>query len=61
MLKNDEQVFKVAYIGAIDNNVRDANEADKKYIEEAVDALLSGNAITTSKTKAIGCGIKWKK
>lgn len=61
VLKNDEQVFKVAYIGAIDNNVRDANDADKKYIEEAVDALLAGNTITTSKTKAIGCGIKWKK
>lgn len=52
--------FKVAYIGAIDNNTRDAAAADKKYVEEAVDALLAGKAIPTEKTKAIGCGIKWK-
>jgi peroxiredoxin len=52
--------FKVAYIGAIDNNTRDAAAADKRYVEEAVDALLAGKAIPTEKTKAIGCGIKWK-
>ena len=61
VLKNEDVAFKVAYIGAIDNNVRDAALADKKYIEEAVNALLSGNAVATPKTKAIGCGIKWKK
>jgi len=61
VLKNENNVFKVSYIGAIDNNVRDASAADKKYIEEAVDALLAGGAVTTPKTKAIGCGIKWKK
>lgn len=61
VLKNENKEFKVSYMGAIDNNVRDASSADKKYIEEAVDALLAGNTVTTSKTKAIGCGIKWKK
>ncbi len=52
--------FKVVYIGAIDNNTRDAANADKKYVEEAVEALLAGKTIPTEKTKAIGCGIKWK-
>ena len=52
--------FKVAYIGAIDNNTRDAAAADKKYVEEAIEALLAGKSIPTEKTKAIGCGIKWK-
>lgn len=61
VLKNEEDAFKVAYMGAIDNNVRDASAADKKYIEETVDALLAGKPVTTPKTKAIGCGIKWKK
>jgi hypothetical protein len=50
----------VAYIGAIDNNTRDEASADKKYVEQAVDALLAGKPVPTSKTKAIGCGIKWK-
>lgn len=60
VLKKEGGAFKVAYIGAIDNNTKDANAADKKYVEEAVDALLAGTAVPTEKTKAIGCTIKWK-
>jgi peroxiredoxin len=60
VLKNDAQRFKVAYIGTIDNNSRDASAATKKYVEEAVDALLADKDVPTAKTKAIGCGIKWK-
>lgn len=52
--------FKVAYIGTIDNNSRDASSATKKYVEEAVDALLSGQPVERTNTKAIGCSIKWK-
>ena len=52
--------FKVAYIGTIDNNSRDASSATKKYVEDAVDALLAGQAVPTQNTKAIGCSIKWK-
>lgn len=60
VLKNDNGTFKVAYIGAIDNNTKDAGAADKKYVEEAVNALLKGEEPETTKTKAIGCTIKWK-
>jgi peroxiredoxin len=60
VLKKDGKSFKVAYKGAIDNNTRDAAAADKKYVEEAVNALISGKEVGTSKTKAIGCTIKWR-
>jgi len=60
VLKKDGQNFKVAYIGTIDNNSRDGSAATKKYVEEAVDALLGDKSIPTTRTKAIGCGIKWK-
>jgi len=50
----------VKYIGAIDNNTKDASAADKKYVQDAVDALLEGNEPKTTSTKAIGCTIKWK-
>jgi peroxiredoxin len=60
VLQRNGKDFKVAYIGAIDNNSRDASAADKKYVEEAVDALLAGKDVPTNKTKAVGCGIKWK-
>ena len=52
--------FQVAYVGTIDNNSRDASSVTKRYVEEAVDALLSGKDVGTTTTKAIGCGIKWK-
>jgi peroxiredoxin len=60
ILQKEGDGFKVAYIGAIDNNARDASQADKKYVEDAIDALVSGKTVTTSKTKAVGCTIKWK-
>lgn len=60
VLKNDNGAFKVAYIGAIDDNPRDASGASKKYVENAVDALLANKPVPSTKTKAIGCGIKWK-
>jgi peroxiredoxin len=50
----------VEYVGAIDNNVDDPARADKKYVEDAVNALLKGEALTVSSTKAVGCSIKWK-
>ena len=60
VLKREGSEFKVAYIGAIDNNSKDANSASKKYVEDAVEALLGGKPIPTEKTKAIGCGIKYR-
>ena len=48
----------VRYIGAIDNNYKDAKAADKKYVEDAVDALLEGKEIKVKTTRAIGCSIK---
>ncbi|MFN8282863.1 MAG: thioredoxin family protein [Chitinophagales bacterium] len=51
----------VQYIGAIDDNWEDAAAVKEKYVESAVDALLAGKPITVTSTKAIGCGVKWKK
>lgn len=54
------QQLKVSYIGAIDDNARNAASATKKYVEDAVDALLAGKSVPVTRTKAMGCGIKWK-
>ena len=51
----------VRYIGAIDDNSEDAAAVKEKYAESALDALLAGKEIAVKETKAIGCGIKWKK
>ena len=60
VLKRSGDDFTVAYIGTIDNNSRNASDATKKYVEDAVEALLAGQNVPTPNTKAIGCGIKWK-
>lgn len=51
----------VKYIGAIDNNADDPSKADKKYVADAVNSLIEGKSLAITTTKAIGCGIKWKK
>ena len=60
VLKNENNAFKVTYIGAIDDSPRNASGATRKYVEDAVEALINNKPVNTSKTKAIGCGIKWK-
>lgn len=60
LLERKGNRFVVAYIGAIDNSPRNASHADKKYVEDAVNALISGSSVPVEKTKAVGCGIKWK-
>jgi len=56
--KQANESFKIEYIGAIDNNSRNAKSATKKHVEIVVEALLTQTEITTTKTKAIGCTIK---
>jgi peroxiredoxin len=53
--------LKVAYIGAIDDNARNAEAVSKHYVEDAINALLGDKPVPVTKTKAIGCGIKWKR
>lgn len=50
----------VRYIGAIDNNADEPEKADSKFVENAVESLLSGKPVNNPETKAIGCTIKWK-
>lgn len=60
VLEKEDASLVVRYIGAIDNNTKDASAADKKYVEDAVNALLEGENPEVTKTKAIGCTIKWR-
>jgi peroxiredoxin len=61
VLAREGDNLRVKYAGAIDNNSDSASEADKKYVEDAVNALLRDDKVPVVSTKAIGCGIKWKK
>jgi peroxiredoxin len=60
LLKRSQDGFRVAYIGAIDDNYQDASEVREPYLANAVDALLAGKEPDPNFTKAIGCSIKTK-
>lgn len=48
----------VKYIGAIDDNYQDESQVEEKFVEIAVDNMLSGKEIEIKTTRAIGCSIK---
>ena len=58
LLQKTEKGPMVKYIGAIDDNSRNAAAVKTKFLENAVDALLAGKKIEITTTKAIGCSIK---
>ncbi|MCP4441166.1 MAG: thioredoxin family protein [Aureispira sp.] len=60
ILQKTEEGLKVAYIGAIDDS-KEAEDVSKPYLNNALDALLKGEAPNPDYTKAFGCSIKAKK
>jgi len=58
VLEKTDNASIVRYIGAIDNNYKDASSVTEKFVENAVDALLAGKEVKKKETKAIGCSIK---
>ncbi|MCX8113173.1 MAG: thioredoxin family protein [Bacteroidia bacterium] len=61
LLKKEGDDFRVAYIGAIDDSPNDAKKVQKRYLAEAIQALLDGKAVPIPETKAIGCSVKYRK
>lgn len=60
LLNKEEGKNIVKYIGTIDNNYEDADDADVHYVQDAVDALIAGKQVPNEMTVAIGCTIKVK-
>jgi len=58
LLEKTKKGNVVRYIGAIDDNSRNAGAVETKYVEDAADAMIARKAIKIKTTKAIGCSIK---
>ncbi len=58
LLKRDGADLRVAYIGAIDDNHRDAGAVEQRYLANAIHAVMNGNTPDPTVTRAIGCTIK---
>lgn len=61
LLENAGGKFMVRYVGAIDDNAQDAAAVSTKFLEDAIAKVSAGQAPDPTHTKAVGCGIKWKK
>lgn len=61
LLKKEGEEFRVAYIGAIDDSPNDPKKVQKRYVAEAIEALLTDKPIPVTETKAIGCSVKYRK
>lgn len=51
---------KLVYKGAVDDHY-DQTKVEKHWLKAALDNLIAGKKIDPSSTKAVGCGIKWRK
>ena len=51
---------KVVYMGALDDST-DAKKVKRQYVQEAIDAQLTGKKAEVSETVAIGCRVRYKR
>ena len=51
---------KLAYHGTIDDNHKDPDQVGKRYLKDALDAVVAGKPPALAETKGIGCGIKFR-
>lgn len=50
----------LVYVGAIDDNSRDASAVEKRYLADALGQVGKGQAVATTTSRALGCTIKRK-
>ena len=58
LLQKENGKNMVKYIGAIDDNVRNADAVKERFLANAVNELLAGKEVSVTETKAIGCSVK---
>jgi peroxiredoxin len=58
ILEKESERNYVRYIGAIDDNVRNASKVKERFVANAVNELLAGQEVSVKETKAIGCTVK---
>jgi thiol-disulfide isomerase/thioredoxin len=51
---------RLRYHGKMDDNYQSPGDVRRKYLVDAVDALLAGKPVAEPETHSIGCTIKWR-
>lgn len=52
---------KLVYYGAVDDNAEEPQNVEQPYLANALQAVVSGEAVPVPTTKAIGCSIKFRR
>ncbi len=55
-----DQAGDLRYTGKIDDNWQEPAKVTKRFLRDALDAVLAGKPVAEPETFAIGCTIKWK-
>jgi hypothetical protein len=55
-----DKAGKLAYHGTIDDNHKDADKVGKRYLKDALDAVVAGKPPAVPESKGLGCGIKFR-
>ena len=50
--------MKLAYTGAIDDNMESAKDIKHEYLKDAIGMMMAGKPVDPNTTRAIGCSIK---
>jgi thiol-disulfide isomerase/thioredoxin len=51
---------RLRYHGKMDDNYQSPAKVTRRYLNDAVDAILAGEPVSEPQTHSIGCTIKWK-
>ncbi len=54
-----DRAGKLAYHGTVDDNHQDAGKVQKRFLTDALDAVVAGKPPALPETKSLGCGIKF--
>ncbi len=58
VLKNQDGKFNMVYRGAIDDNPQMAEAVQHYWLKDAIEAVLSGKAISAKEQRPVGCAIE---
>ena len=59
LLQIEEEVLKLRYVGAFDDNPMKSEKVKQAHTEIALEELIAEKPISKPKVKAIGCTVKW--
>jgi len=51
---------ELAYHGAVDDNAKEPRKVERRYLRDALQALVESEEVAMKETKALGCSIKFR-